>query len=124
MFLLAEATGDGKLLSGYNLFGKTITSTGGGFTVVGNPYASSVDYNSITRGGAGWPSNPTYYMWDPYLGGATGQGAFVTLEWNGTDFTRSTPSYGPGTVDNRYIPSGAAIMVNFHSIHSVIKKGF
>ena len=92
---------------------KTITSVAGGLTVVGNPYASSVDYNSMIRGGAGWSLTPTYYMWDPYLGGATGQGAFVTLIWNGTDFTRSTPSYGPGTVDNRYIPSGAAIVVNF-----------
>ena len=89
---------------------KSITSTG--ITVVGNPYASAVDYNSITRTGAGWPASPTYYVWDPYLGGATGQGAFVTLTWNGTNFTRTSP-YGAGSIDNRYIPSGAAIMVDF-----------
>jgi hypothetical protein len=89
---------------------KSITASG--MTVVGNPYASAVDFNSMVRTGTGWPANPTYYVWDPYLGGATGQGAFVTLTWNGTDFTRSSP-YGAGTYDNRYIPSGAAIMVDF-----------
>jgi hypothetical protein len=89
---------------------KSITSAG--LTVVGNPYASAVDFNSMSRAGAGWPANPTYYVWDPYLGGANGQGAFVTLTWNGTYFNRSSP-YGAGTYDDRYIPSGAAIMVDF-----------
>ncbi len=89
---------------------KTITSSG--LTTVGNPYASAVDYFAMTRTGSGWPANPTYYVWDPALGGALGVGAFVTLTWNGTNFTRSSP-YGAGTYDNRYIPSGAAILVDF-----------
>ncbi len=96
---------------------KSIISLSGGLTVVGNPYASAVDYNSMSRTGGLWPTSPTYYMWDPNLGGATGQGAFVALTWNGTDFTRSVPVSGTGTsnIDNRYIPSGAAIMVEFPS---------
>ena len=75
-------------------------------------YKKAADYFSMVRTGAGWPSNPTYYVWDPYLGGATGQGAFVTLTWNTTNlnFDRSNPL---STVDNRYIPSGAAIMIDF-----------
>lgn len=89
---------------------KTITASG--MQTVGNPYASAVDYFTMTRAGTGWPANPTYYVWDPYLGGTQGVGAWVTLSWNGTDFTRSSP-YGPGTYDSRYIPSGAAIMVDF-----------
>ena len=111
-----EITGNGKAPTittlrprgQINIGTKAITASG--TTVVGNPYASAVDYNSMVRTGAGiWPINPTYYMWDPYLGGANGAGAFVTLTWNGTDFTRSVPS----TIDNRYIPSGAAIIVDF-----------
>ena len=89
---------------------KTITASG--MQTVGNPYASAVDYFTMTRGGAGWPANPTYYVWDPTLGGTQGVGAWVTLTWNGTNFTRSSP-YGAGTYDNRYIASGAAIMVDF-----------
>ncbi len=96
----------GQLFTG----SKSITSTG--LTVVGNPYASAIDFNTVVRTGAGWPAQPTYYVWDPYLGGAYGTGAFVTLTWNGVDFTRTSP-YGAGTFDNRYIPSGAAILVDF-----------
>ncbi len=90
---------------------KTITASG--MQTVGNPYASAVDYFTMTRAGAGWPANPTYYVWDPYLGGSQGVGAFVTLTWNGTNFTRISTGYGTGNYDNRYIPSGAAIMVDF-----------
>jgi hypothetical protein len=92
---------------------KTISASG--MQTVGNPYASAVDYVSMIRTGAGWPGNPTYYVWDPYLGGAEGVGAFVALTWNGTDFSRSVPLTGTGssTFDNRFIPSGAAIMVDF-----------
>jgi hypothetical protein len=89
---------------------KSITSAG--MTVVGNPYASAVDYISMSRTGSGWPSFPTYYVWDPSLGGATGQGAFVTFTWNGSVFLMTSP-YGAGSYDNRYIPSGAAVMVDF-----------
>lgn len=89
---------------------KTITASG--MQTVGNPYASAVDYFSMTRTGTGWPANPTYYVWDPSLGGALGVGAWVTLTWNGTNFTSSSP-YGAGNYDDRYIASGAAIMVDF-----------
>ncbi|HPH93115.1 MAG TPA: T9SS type A sorting domain-containing protein, partial [Ferruginibacter sp.] len=92
---------------------KTITASG--LQTVGNPYASAVDYFNMTRTGAGWPASPTYFVWDPSLGGANGVGAWVALTWNGSNFTRSAPLSGTGTsnYDNRYIASGAAIMVDF-----------
>ena len=92
---------------------KSVTSTG--LTVVGNPYASAVDYFTATKTGAGLAGTPTYYMWDPNMGGSFGTGAFVALTWNGVSFTRSAPLTGTGTstIDDRYIPSGAAIMVDF-----------
>jgi hypothetical protein len=67
---------------------KTINSTG--VTVVGNPYAAAVDYTTLTKGGALAGTN-TYTMWDPYLGGAFGAGAFVTLTWTGAAFAKSIP---------------------------------
>lgn len=93
---------------------KTLSSSG--FTVVGNPYASPVDFTTLGKTGALSGVN-TYTVWDPYLGGTFGVGAFVTLTWNGTDFARSAPLTGSGTstYDNRYIPSGAAVIVDFAS---------
>lgn len=93
---------------------KTISSSG--FTVVGNPYASPVDFTTLGKTGALSGVN-TYTVWDPYLGGTYGVGAFVTLTWNGSEFVRSAPLSGTGTstYDNRYIPSGAAVMVDFAS---------
>jgi hypothetical protein len=85
---------------------KAITSSG--LTVVGNPYASAVDFTTVQKSG-GLSNN--YTMWDPYLNGSSGNGAFVTLTWTGSGFTKSTPS----TIDDRFIPSGAAVMYNFGS---------
>ena len=86
-----------------------------GMTVVGNPYASSIDYISVTKTGA--PAvTPTYTMWDPNLTGANGVGAFVTLTWNGFIFLKTIPftsTASPSGIDGRFIPSGAAIMVDF-----------
>lgn len=94
---------------------KSVTSSN--ITTVGNPYPSAVDYVTMIRTGAGWPAQPTYYVWDPMLGGSMGVGAFVALTWNGVSFTRSAPLTGTGTssFDDRYIPSGAAILVDFPS---------
>ncbi len=87
-----------------NLGSKSITSTG--LTVVGNPYASAVDFTTVQKS-VGLTN--TYIMWDPYLNGSSGTGAFVTLTWTGSSFTKSTPS----NIDDRFIPSGAAVMYNF-----------
>jgi hypothetical protein len=87
---------------------KSITSSN--MTVVGNPYASAVDYTTVTKSGT-VASPDTYTMWDPNLTGNNGVGGFVTLTWNAISgaFVKSVPS----SIDSRYIPSGAAIMVDF-----------
>jgi len=95
----------------------TITSAGGGFTVIGNPYPSPVDFNAFTRSGVigGVGGNNAYYLWDPYIGGGSGVGAFVTFSRNGTvyDMTVSGGYPGSSSITNTgVIPSGAALMVN------------
>ncbi len=99
---------------------KTISTVAAGYKVIGNPYASAIDFNSIytSRTGAGWPANATYVVWDPTLGGANGQGAFVTFTWNAGVFLRTSP-YGAGSYDSRYIPSSAAFLVNFPASSSL-----
>ena len=89
-----------------------VTSVGGGFTVVGNPYPSAINFNNINKsgviGGAG--GNNAYYLWDPYLGGNFGYGSFIAFSWNGVDYDKNI---GPSNVDSAgIISSGAAFMVN------------
>jgi hypothetical protein len=96
-----------------HLGSKAITSSG--LTVVGNPYASAVDFTTTQKTGALATTN-TYTMWDPYLNGSSGNGAFVTLTWNGSTFLRTIPgtaNASPSSIDNRFIPSGAAVLVDF-----------
>lgn len=95
-----------------------ITSAGGGFMVVGNPYPAPINFKNITKsgliGGAG--GNNAYYMWDPSLNGSNGVGAFVTFSWNaGTGKYDKSIVTGAGSSsisDDGLIPSSAAIMVN------------
>lgn len=85
---------------------KTITSSG--LTVVGNPYASAVDYSTLTKTGA-LTGTDTYYLWDPNLGGSAGVGAFVTMTGTGGNYIATPPS----SIDEYFIPSGAAFIVDF-----------
>ncbi|MGG9972077.1 beta strand repeat-containing protein [Ferruginibacter sp. SUN002] len=85
-----------------------------GIQVVGNPYASAVDFNAVAKSGS--VNTTQYWVWDPQVGGINGRGAFVALAWNsGTStYDRSIPlTTGTSTYDNRNIPSGAAVMVDF-----------
>lgn len=82
---------------------------GSGLTLVGNPYASAIDFTTLTKTGTLSGVN-NYTVWDPYLGGALGVGAFVSFTWNGSSFVKSNLA---STFDDRYIPSGAAVMVDF-----------
>lgn len=102
-----------------------ITSPGGGFIVVGNPYPAPINFKNITKsgliGGAG--GNNAYYMWDPSLNGSSGVGAFVTFSWNsGTSKYDKSIVTGTGSSsipDNGLIPSSAAIMVNTNAGASI-----
>ena len=75
------------------------------FTLLGNPYASAIDFGTIDKTGV---SN-TFYVWDPKAGGLYGLGAYATVSWNtGTlqyDVTSATSQI------SQYIPSGEAVFV-------------
>jgi hypothetical protein len=98
------------------IFIGTKTINGTGLTVVGNPYASALDYHTAIKTGT-LAGTDQYTMWDPNLGGTFGTGSFVTLSWDADSsyYLRSAPLTGVGvsSIDNRYIPSGAAVMVDF-----------
>ncbi|MBS1742969.1 MAG: T9SS type A sorting domain-containing protein [Bacteroidetes bacterium] len=81
----------------------TVNATG--FTVVGNPYPSAIDFATITRNNV----KNSFYVWDPKLNGSNGLGGYVTVSWNsGTNSYDITTSASPVS---QYIPSGEAFMV-------------
>ncbi|MES2849468.1 MAG: hypothetical protein V4685_10465 [Bacteroidota bacterium] len=97
----------------------SVTSTG--LTVVGNPFASAINFNSIaTLNGFSLAENK-YYLWDPSLTGLYGVGAWVTLAYNGSTYDRTVSSFNDYTssggsqgIDNiGTIQSGAAFMMDF-----------
>ena len=92
----------------------TVTSIGGGFTVVANPYASAINFNNVNKSGVigGTGGNNAYYLWDPNLGGNFGYGSFIAFSWNGVDYDKNI---GPSNIDSAgIISSGAAFMVNLN----------
>ena len=54
------------------------TNYNAGFSLVGNPYQSPIDWNAVTKSGL----EATYYAWDPNMGTASQRGRYVTF--NGT----------------------------------------
>ncbi len=97
----------------------SITSTG--MTVLGNPFASSINFNSIAALNGFSQGENKFYMWDPTLTGSYGVGAWVTLAYNGSTYDRTVvaandyPSSGGSQgIDNiGTIQSGTAVMVDF-----------
>lgn len=97
----------------------SITSTG--ITVLGNPFASAINFNTIASQNGFSLGENRYYMWDPTLTGSYGTGAWVTLAYNGSTYDRTVfspddyaSSGGSQGIDNiGTIQSGAAVMVDF-----------
>ena len=86
----------------------TVSSTGSGRTLVGNPYASPIDFESI------YTTNhldPNFYIWDPALSGTYGVGGFRIVERNTNGSYEQTPSLSGGDANSRYIHSGQAIFL-------------
>jgi hypothetical protein len=84
-----------------------------GWNLVGNPYPSAINFNSVSRIGT---VGNNYYLWDPILAGATGVGAFVTFSRNAgnTAYDRTSTSAGSTTLPtDGTIESGAAFLVDF-----------
>ena len=91
----------------------SIPLAAGEFTSVGNPYASAIDFNKLTRTG-GTPN--TFYVWDPKLttgaGTAYGLGGFRTITWDAANSNYIvTPAGGSYTGGNTAIESGEAFFV-------------
>ena len=83
---------------------------GTSYTMVGNPYPSVLDYDSIY---AFTPNiGQDYYIWDPQYAGNYGVGGFRLITRNGANSYSALPNSGivdPTTL--RYINSGSAVFL-------------
>lgn len=82
----------------------TSNPTTNGFSFVGNPYVSAVDWNSVTKTNL----EDTYYVWDTNVGTTAQRGRYVSFsEATGVN------NYGNTGVSatNRYIQAGQAFFV-------------
>lgn len=82
----------------------TSNATTNGFSFVGNPYVSAVDWNSVTKTNL----EDTYYVWDTNVGTTAQRGRYVSFsEATGVN------NYGNTGVSatNRYIQAGQAFFV-------------
>ena len=90
----------GPLLTG----NQTIPVGATGYTAVANPFASPINFATITR------TNVTnsFYLWDPKMGGTNGVGAYVNVSFNGTGYDVTPASTSP---ESQYIQSGQSCLV-------------
>jgi autotransporter-associated beta strand protein len=101
--------------------GKVTVPVNTGFTVIGNPYAATINFNNVYNHAATTSAvtSNSFSLWDPNIGSAanvaSGTGGWVTLSWNaGTSAYDASPN--PQLFDgfdvNGDIQSGAAFAVN------------
>ena len=86
-----------------------IPVSAGKFACIGNPYASALDMRNITKTGL----KEFFSVWDPNLGGSTGNGGYQTFTYTGGDYviTPGMGSYGPSGSVSNYIQSGQAFLI-------------
>ncbi|MGJ8683085.1 MAG: T9SS type A sorting domain-containing protein [Nonlabens sp.] len=100
-------TATGKWITGNVTFdansdvGINNTTNYNGFSMIGNPYISPVNWNDLTKTGI----TNTYYVWDPNMGSASDRGRYVA--YNGLSDTNDNAS---SQVDE-HIQTGQAIFV-------------
>jgi autotransporter-associated beta strand protein len=82
------------------------TNYNAGFSLVGNPYQSPIDWNAVTKTNI----EPTYYAWDPNMGTTSQRGRYVTF--NGTV---NSVVDGDGRSSNvgQFIQPGQAFFVKY-----------
>ncbi len=90
----------GPLLTG----NQTISVAASGFTAVANPFASPINFATITRTNV----KNSFYVWDPKMGGTYGVGAYVNISYNGTGYDVTPASVSP---ESQYIQSGQGFLV-------------
>ncbi len=92
--------GRGKIQTGAQTF--TAAATAGGYTMIGNPYASPVDFFKATRNNL----LDRLYVWDPLLGA---QGGYITLD--GDNLGNYTPSVASPSGFSNLLQSSQAFIV-------------
>jgi hypothetical protein len=75
-----------------------------GFTAIPNPFASPINFATITRNNV---SN-NFSLWDPKAGGINGVGAYVTVSFNGSTYDVSSNAISP---ESQFIQSGQGFLV-------------
>lgn len=81
------------------------------YTLMGNPYPSTLDLELFNGTGEN-ETITSFYAWDPTLTGNFGVGGYVMIEKDGADW-EVTPNGGAMTTNTnaRFLPAGAAIFV-------------
>lgn len=75
------------------------------YTLLSNPYASAIDFGTLTKSNV----KNKFYTWNPNGGGYYGLGSYVTVSY---DSTTGNYDVSPNTNSiSQYIPSGAAVFV-------------
>jgi hypothetical protein len=76
-----------------------------GFTAIPNPFASPIDFATLTRTNV----QNNFYLWDPKLGGEFGVGGYVLLSFNGVGYDVTPAAVSP---ESQYIQSGQGFLVH------------
>ena len=83
----------------------TVNVSSGNYTLMSNPYASAIDFGTLTKSNV----KNKFYAWNPNGGGYYGLGSYVTVSY---DSTTGNYDVSPNTNSiSQYIPSGAAVFV-------------
>jgi Secretion system C-terminal sorting domain len=96
----------GRLQLGDQIFG--VRNVASAFSLVGNPYASSLDLNQFRLSNLAHNVNTSYWYWDPYLTGQYGAGAYVTVSYDADGNETIAPAAATHT---RFLQSGQAMFV-------------
>jgi hypothetical protein len=83
----------------------TTNTVTNGFSLVGNPYQSAVDWNAVTK----TDIDVTYWAWDPNMGTSTQRGRYVSF--NGTTNSVLDGAGSPLSYVGQFIQPGQAFFV-------------
>ncbi|HCQ11843.1 T9SS type A sorting domain-containing protein [Flavobacterium sp.] len=88
-----------------NQAGNTQTN---GFTLIGNPYASPVDWHAVTKTGV---AANAYYTWDPTLGTSTQRGRYVVYSQDSGTANLLDDNSGLPLNSRQYLQTGQAVFI-------------
>ncbi|UAY50643.1 PKD-like domain-containing protein [Ferruginibacter albus] len=90
---------------------KAVSVAGKGFQIIGNPYASQINFDNLFVADS-MRVGSNYYVWDPMMTGTQGVGAFVAVSYNGSAGDYSSVTHLSPFMDGR-VESGQAFLFNF-----------